>query len=50
MEKALDRQRILLRHLEPAAGTNPTASAVSVRSFSLSTPLRRRAGVSVPDL
>lgn len=29
MEKALDRQRILLRHLEPAAGTNPTASAVS---------------------
>ncbi|KAF6994465.1 hypothetical protein CFC21_011160 [Triticum aestivum] len=29
MEKALDRQRILLRHLEPAAGASPTASAIS---------------------
>ena len=29
MEKALDRQRILLRHLEPAAGASPAASAVS---------------------
>ncbi|VAH16049.1 unnamed protein product [Triticum turgidum subsp. durum] len=29
MEKALDRQRILLRHLEPAAGASPAASAIS---------------------
>ncbi|CAM0956911.1 unnamed protein product [Alopecurus aequalis] len=29
MEKALDRQRILLGHLEPAAGPNPAASAIS---------------------
>lgn len=29
MEKAIDRQRILLGHLEPAAGPNPAASAVS---------------------
>ncbi|KAM3408327.1 hypothetical protein ACQJBY_001468 [Aegilops geniculata] len=29
MEKALDRQRILLRHLEPAAGASPAASSIS---------------------
>uniref|UniRef100_A0ACD5Z7H9 Uncharacterized protein n=1 Tax=Avena sativa TaxID=4498 RepID=A0ACD5Z7H9_AVESA len=34
MEKAIDRQRILLGHLEPAAGPNPPASAISASACS----------------
>lgn len=61
MEKAIDRQRVLLRHLSPAAAASPAPpSAISVRipsltlslSFarakSLVRPLRRRYIISGP--
>lgn len=37
MEKAVDRQRVLLRHLNPAAASSPAPPAISVRipSFTL---------------
>lgn len=35
MEKAIDRQRVLLRHLDPAAAPSPAPSAISVRIPSL---------------
>jgi hypothetical protein len=39
MEKAIDRQRVLLRHLSPAASAAPPA--ISVRIPSLTPPLSR---------
>lgn len=41
MEKAVDRQRVLLRHLNPAAAASPAPHAISVRipSFTLSLSL-----------
>lgn len=56
MEKAIDRQRILLRHLNPAAAAASTApAAISVRipsPFSLSASFARinSAGVLVRSL
>ena len=45
MEKAIDRQRVLLRHLNPAAAAaSPAPPAISVRTLSLSLSLSRSLG------